>query len=80
MDYLQEILICLENIGFMIAIEKDEDINLMEYQMDSITFILFIVEMETHFGIEIPDQYLSYQTVESLKGLSNLIEILCLNN
>ena len=79
-DYLKEILICLENIGFIILISGNEDVNLMQYHMDSYTFISFIVELENHFNIAIPDEYLNYQTIESLRGLSNLIELLCNEN
>lgn len=78
MNYYQEVCTCLENIGIIISGINNSDIDLTEYQIDSIMFVSLIVEFESHFNIEIPDQYLNYQTITSLRGLSNLIEVLCL--
>lgn len=79
MNYYTELLTCVENIGVIIPEGDESDINLAEYQIDSLTFISLILEIESHFQIEIPDEYLSMQTVASLKGLTLLIEVLCNN-
>ena len=79
MNYYTELLTCVENIGVIIPEGDESDINLAEYQIDSLTFISLILEIESHFQIEIPDEYLSMQTVASLKGLALLIEVLCNN-
>ena len=79
MNYYTELLTCVENIGVIIPEGDESDINLSEYQIDSLTFISLILEIESHFQIEIPDEYLSMQTVASLKGLTLLIEVLCNN-
>ena len=76
MNYYQEIIKCLESIG-VIILEDCDDVDLTEYQIDSLMFVSLIVELESHFHIEISDNYLTYQTIASLKGLSNLIETLC---
>lgn len=50
------------------------DINLQEYIIDSFGFINFIVCVEEIFNIEIPDEYLSFETIQSMNGFIELIE------
>ena len=65
------IVSCMKNIGLII--ENDElDFNVTEYIKDSITFITFIVDLETEFDIEIPDEYL---ILPKLNTISNIIKI-----
>ena len=76
MNYYNELLNCMENIGILVMEREKQDIDLSEYLVDSLMFVSLIVEVENYFQIEIPDIYLSYQTVSSLRGFSNLIETL----
>lgn len=58
----------LNDIGFPVNDVKDGDANLMEYGMDSLTFMTFVVEIEDVFSIEIPDEMLSLEALSSLNG------------
>lgn len=53
---------------------QSDDVNINHYDVDSITFISFIVEIEREFQIEIPDGYLYAHILESLNGFINLID------
>ena len=43
-------------------------------QIDSISFISLIVGIEEEFGIEVPDEFLNYVTVQDISGLQMLVE------
>ncbi len=64
---------CLNTVGILIAPTSD-DVNLNDYDVDSISFISFIVEVEKEFDIEIPDGYLYVEILQSLNGFVNLVE------
>ena len=77
MDYKLELIHCLEMVGVFVPYDEANDVDLTEYQIDSITFVSFMVEVEEHFDIMIPDEYLTYETIKSLNGYANLIAVLC---
>ena len=77
MDYKLELIHCLEMVGVFVPYSEANDVDLTEYQIDSITFVTFMVEVEEHFDIIIPDEYLTYETIKSLNGYANLIAALC---
>ena len=62
----------LENLGIIID-ASEEDIDLLSMEIDSITFITFIVALEERFEIQFPDEYLTMEVMNSLNGFSNLI-------
>ena len=64
---------CLNTVGILIDPTSD-DVNLNDYDVDSISFISFIVEVEKEFDIEIPDGYLYVEILQSLNGFVNLVE------
>lgn len=64
----------LEEMGIDCPAEKNEDINLQQYIEDSFSFINFIVGIEERFNVELPDELLSYETIQSLNGFLQLIE------
>mgnify|MGYP003303399173 FL=1 len=74
-----KIIECLEGIGIFLDLSDNEDVNLCEYGMDSMGYIVFICEVETVFGISIPDEYLNIQNVVSLNGLTDIVFNLCGN-
>lgn len=43
----------------------DENTDLREYIVDSIQFVNFVVDLENQFGIQIDDQYLNYDLLQS---------------
>lgn len=64
----------LAELGIECTQAEDEDLNLQEFIEDSFSFINFIVSIEEKFNVEIPDEYLSYETIQSMNGLLELIE------
>lgn len=68
----------LENLGIIID-ASEEDIDLLSMEIDSITFITFIVALEERFEIQFPDEYLTMEVMNSLNGFSNLIYTLLSN-
>lgn len=68
-----QIVKCLETIGIFLEPSDNEDINICEYGMDSMGYIIFICEIESCFEIEIPDEYLNIQNVVSLNKLTSIV-------
>ena len=59
MDIKCKIIEALNNVGILVGVEDFDMIDLREYDMDSIMFVSFVVDLEEIFGISIPDEYLS---------------------
>lgn len=79
MNEIKKIIIeTLEEQG--IFIELEEDVNLLDYNIDSITFMTIIIELESQLNIEFPDELLSYDSLRSLNGFATLILELKKNN
>lgn len=79
MNEIKKIIIeTLEDQG--IFIELEEDVNLLDYNIDSITFMSIIIELESQLNIEFPDELLSYDSLRSLNGFATLILELKKNN
>jgi acyl carrier protein len=77
MEIEKDILQCLANVGIMIEnYENMDDIFIIDHIDDSIQFISFIIEIETKFNIEIPDEYLGAGEFETLKDVSNMVKML----
>jgi len=56
--------------------EKEKDIDLRDYLVDSLEHVTFIIEMEEKLGYELPDEILLYDNLSSINGFINmLIEI-----
>ena len=62
----------LENLGVIID-TSEEDMDLLSMEIDSITFITFIVALEEKFEIQFPDEYLTMEVMTSLNGFASLI-------
>lgn len=56
-DVREKMLMALDEVGIIID-STQEDFDLQEYIIDSLSFIAFIVSLEQRFGIEIPDEML----------------------
>lgn len=69
-----EILSTLEELGIIVEEDTSNDFSLYEYLSDSLMFISFIVALEDKLGIEIPDDYLSFEYLESINGFANLLD------
>ena len=71
----KDIIPILSNIGILIDEQMETfDVDLIEYILDSIQFISFIVELERELNIEFPDELLLYDNIRSLNGFISLIE------
>jgi len=64
---------CLESSGVLVDLDENDDIDLMEYGFDSMSFISFIVEVEDALKINLPDDFLLVDILRSLNGFVNLI-------
>ncbi|MCR5020533.1 acyl carrier protein [Ruminococcus sp.] len=53
---------------------KNEDLDLREYIIDSIGFMSFIIELEEVLGIYFPDELLDFNVLSSLNGFTAIIE------
>lgn len=77
MNYLEikkTLIKCMSDIGFYID-EKDFDIvSFDDYDIDSMTYIQLIVEVENTFAIEFPATYLSNNKLSTFNELALTIE------
>ena len=79
MDIRNTVIKCLNNVGIVIECDA-EDVNINDYNVDSITFISFIIDIENELGIEIPDGYLYSDILQSLNGFLSLVQQLIETN
>lgn len=69
-----EIIELLESQGCIIPkTENDEDLSIVDYIADSLMYMLFLISVEEHFEIEIPDECLSYEFATSLNGFTSAV-------
>ncbi|RKI43017.1 hypothetical protein D7V86_00545 [bacterium D16-51] len=68
----ENIVECFNNIGVLVDANL-ENFTLSNYITDSLSFVSLIVELEEKFNIEIPDEYLSYDALETYADIENMI-------
>jgi len=71
--FREKVVECFNNLGLVV---DDKAENILEYLVDSVMYIAFIVELEGMFNVEIPDEYLlrgNFQTIENICSL--LVEL-----
>lgn len=69
------ILSVLENkMGIVIINKVEEDFPLTDYIPDSMTFMQFIVLLEEEIGVELSDDFLDSELMNSLFGFSEKLE------
>lgn len=75
MDINSIVKLSMQNIGIFIEENRDKelDIDLRDYIKDSISFISFIIELETNLEIEIPYEMLAYESLTSFNGFCNML-------
>ena len=76
-NVLDEVFEVVKNV-FMaisedIAFKVDDD--LTTKGMDSFVFIQIVVGLEVKYGVEIPDEYLSYHDLNTVNKMVEVIEI-----
>lgn len=72
MDFINEIIDLLHEEGINVEY-TGIDLDLRDYLTDSTQFISFIVGVENRFDIEMPDEYLSYDSISSLHSFAEII-------
>ena len=71
MNVSERLVLIFENNG--IVIDSSLETNLNHYDLDSLTFVSIIIDIEREFQIVIPDEYYS---IKSLSSISNLVDII----
>lgn len=81
MEKLREIIVAiLEEMGFIIFEKEEKDFNIGDYITDSIQFIGFIINIEQVLGMELTDDFLRFEVLTSVNGLSNKLMDFCEQN
>ena len=73
MSIEQRIIDALQRVGVFVEY-NDKDLDLREYFANSLQFISAVLELETEFNIEFPDEYMLLDKFASLLGLASEIE------
>lgn len=73
MNTYDKMVECLEEIGVFCDTNCD-DIDLREYDIDSIRFMSFVINLENEFGIVIPEFMVNYEAFCSLKAVAKYID------
>lgn len=69
----EKIVECMNNMG-IVNFEDDTNFRVDEYILDSVMFVSFIIELEQMFDIEIPDEYLIADRLQTFDDIYNMIE------
>lgn len=73
----ERVLKVLDNVGIFLE-SDDDDVRIIDFGIDSLTFIVLVTEIEKEFSIQIPDEYMNFDLLLSLKTLCNMIEtVMC---
>ena len=72
----------LNHLGYHITYEElqKDDIDLGDFIVDSLEFVTLIVEIENTFLIELPDEFLDFDILASLRGMISAVEALVCQN
>ena len=72
----------LNNLGYHIEYEElqNNDVDLRDFIVDSLEFVSLIVEIENVFSVELPDEFLDFDVLDSLHGMINTVESLIQKN
>lgn len=73
-DIEKRLMKCLNNVGIIINSEEELQ-GLKDFIDGSIVFITFIVEIEQEFKIEIPDDFLQIECLETIDSIKAIIEM-----
>jgi len=61
----------VEEIIYSVGMEVKEDLS---DQLDSLSFVTIIVEIEQAFGIEVPDDRLDFTELNTISGFTSLVQ------
>lgn len=71
----EKLIEILQNMGYVFWENIDEDFVISDYIADSFSFIQFILEIEEEIKIELSDDFLSYELLQSARGFANKLDI-----
>lgn len=77
LDNIDRVIIqCMNDVGIIIDDKDliDSDLNLIDYNIDSILFITLLVNIEEELCITIPDEYMTYEILQSYRGFATIIK------
>lgn len=81
MEKMRTIIIdVLEDNGFIIFDDKEKDFCLGDYIVDSLQFMDFIMKIEERLDTQLPDEFLSFDILDSVNGLANKLLDWCTTN
>lgn len=72
MDTKERLQDCFRRIGVPIT-DTENDIDLKEYITDLMQLVMAIIEIESRFNIEFPDELFVFSTFDSFDRLVNII-------
>lgn len=64
----QIILDILNNMGFVVLENGNDDFNLQDYIVDSLSFVEFIIDIEDAIGFTLPESFFDYNLLLSFNG------------
>lgn len=73
---VKDVIITSLNEQGILLDTSQNDVNITEYNIDSITFMTLIIDIENRLKITIPDEHLNISILQSLEGFVNLISLL----
>ena len=70
----QIILNVLNEMGFVVLENEEDDFNLQDYIVDSLQFVEFIVGIEETIGFPLTENFLDYNLLLSFRGFSEKLK------
>lgn len=70
----QIILNVLNEMGFVVLENEEDDFNLQDYIVDSLQFVEFIVGIEETIGFTLTENFLDYNLLLSFRGFSEKLK------
>ena len=74
MNTYEQLISILEEMGFIFFDENQNDFAISDYIYHSYDFIQFIVNIENRLGIELSDDFLIYELLDSAKCFAEKID------
>lgn len=72
--YNMLIKILMDDFGVVIFNEENEDFAITDYIIDSISFMQFVISIEESIHKNLPDDFLDYNLLSSIKGFAEKLD------
>lgn len=73
MTTVDRIISCLEQAGIFLEVGSRE-LDFTEDEVDSLSFMSFIINLENEFNIVVPDYMVNYESFKSLESVAMYID------